>query len=163
MAKEFSFDIASTVNLQEVDNAIDQTRREIANRFDFKGVSADVTRDKETIALSAQDRNRLAALTEMFKQKLIRRGVPLQNLTFEDIQETPGGAARSDVKAGMGLPAETAKEISKFIRDSKIKVQPQIQGDIVRVCGRNKDDLQTVMTELKAKDFGRVLQFVNYR
>lgn len=163
MAKDFSFDVVSTVNLQEVDNALDQARREIQTRFDFKGVQADVVRDKEKLSLSAQDKGRLGALLEIVKQKLIRRNVPLQNLTFGEIREAPGGAAQMDVTVGMGLPAETAKEISKFLRDLKLKVQPQIQGDLVRVTSRNKDDLQTAITHIKSKDFGRVLQFVNYR
>lgn len=163
MAKDFSFDVVSTVDLQEVDNALDQTRREIVNRFDFKGVQVDVTRDKEKLLLTAQSRDRLAALLEILKQKFIRRGVPLQNLTFKDPEEAPGGAARQDVEIGMGLPPETAKEISKFIRETKIKVQPQINGNLVRVSSRDKDNLQAVMAQLKPKDFGRVLQFVNFR
>lgn len=163
MAKESSFDVVSTVDLQEVDNAVDQVRREIANRFDFKGVQADLARDKEKLVLSAQDASRLAALLEILKQKLIRRSVPLQNLAFGEVQEAPGGAARQDVEIGMGLPDTTAKEITKFIRELKMKVQPQINGNLVRVSSKSKDDLQAVMAQLRAKDFGRVIQFVNYR
>ena len=163
MAKDNSFDVVSTVELQEVDNAVDQARREIANRFDFKGVQAEIARDKEKLVLSAQDKNRLAALLEILKQKLIRRNVHVQNLTFDEVQETPGGFARQDVQIGMGIPDQTAKDISKFIRDLKMKVQAQIQGNLVRVNSKSRDDLQAVMAELKSKDFGRALQFVNYR
>lgn len=163
MGKDFSFDIVSTVDMQEVDNAIDQTRRELVNRFDFKGVQADVTRDKEKIVVTAQDANRLAALMEVLKQKFIRRNVPLQNLTFGEVQETPGGAARQDVDIGMGLPDDKAKEISKFIRDLKMKATAQINGNLVRVNSRSKDDLQALIVRLKANDFGRAIQFVNYR
>ncbi|OGH55974.1 MAG: YajQ family cyclic di-GMP-binding protein [Candidatus Lindowbacteria bacterium RIFCSPLOWO2_12_FULL_62_27] len=163
MAKDFSFDVVSTVELQEVDNAVDQVRREVANRFDFKGVQADVVREKEKLVLTAQDKNRLAALEEIIKQKLIRRNVPIQNLTFGEVVETPGGSARQEIEIGMGLPDDTAKTIAKFIRDRKLKVNPQIQGGLVRVSGRNKDDLQAVMADLRTQDFGRALQFVNYR
>ncbi len=163
MAKDSSFDVVSTVDLQEVDNAIDQVRREVANRFDFKGVQVEITREKEKIALAAQDRNRLAALLEILKQKFIRRNVPLQNLTFDEPQEAAGGSARQDVQLGMGLPDEKAKEIVKFIRELKLKVQPQINGDLVRVSAKSKDDLQALIVQLKAKDFGRAIQFVNYR
>lgn len=163
MAKDFSFDVVSTVEMQEIDNAVDQVRREIVNRFDFKGVQAEIVRDKEKLILSAQDANRLAALLEILKQKLIRRNVPLQNLTFGEIAQTPGGSARQEIDIGMGLPDEKAKEISKFIRDLKMKVQPQIQGSLIRVSSRSKDDLQALMAQLKSKDFGRAIQFVNYR
>lgn len=163
MAKDSSFDVVSTVDMQEVDNAIDQVRREVANRFDFKGVQAEITREKDKLVLAAQDRNRLAAFLEILKQKFIRRNVPLQNLTFGEPQEAPGGSARQEVEIGMGLPDEKAKEITKFIRELKLKVQPQINGDLVRVSAKSKDDLQAVIAQLKAKDFGRAIQFVNYR
>lgn len=163
MAKDSSFDVVSTVDLQEVDNAVDQVRREITTRFDFKGVQAAAERDKEKLVLSAQDRNRLAALLEILKQKLIRRNVPVQNLTFGEVLEAPGGSARQEIEIGMGLPDETAKEISKFIRDLKMKVQAQIQGNMVRVSAKSKDDLQAMIERLKSRDFGRAVQFVNYR
>lgn len=163
MAKDSSFDVVSTVDMQEVDNAVDQVRREITTRFDFKGVQAEVNRDKEKLVLSAQDKNRLAALLEILKQKLIRRNVPIQNLTFGEVQEAPGGAARQEIEIGMGLPDETAKDISKFIRDLKMKVQAQIQGNLVRVSAKSKDDLQAMIERLKSRDFGRAIQFVNYR
>lgn len=163
MAKDSSFDVVSTVDLQEVDNAVDQVRREVTTRFDFKGVRAEVVRDKEKLMLEAQDRSRMAALVEILKQKLIRRSVPIQNLTFDDPVESPGGAARQEVDIGMGLPDDKAKEISKFVKELKMKVQAQIQGDLVRVSAKSKDDLQAVMGRLKANDFGRVIQFVNYR
>lgn len=163
MAKDNSFDVVSTVEIQEVDNAVDQVRREVATRFDFKGVQAEVLRDKEKLILTAQDKHSLTALLEILKQKLIRRNIPIQNLTFEEMTETPGGAARQEVAIGMGLPDEIAKDISKFIRDLKMKVQPQIQGNLVRVSSRDRDNLQSVITQLKSKDFGRAIQFVNYR
>ena len=100
---------------------------------------------------------------EILKQKLIRRNVPIQNLTFGEVQEAPGGAARQEIEIGMGLPDETAKEISKFIRDLKMKVQAQIQGSLVRVSAKSKDDLQAAIAQLKSRDFGRAVQFVNYR
>ncbi|MBI4179504.1 YajQ family cyclic di-GMP-binding protein [bacterium] len=163
MAKDSSFDVVSTVDLQEVDNAVDQVCREVANRFDFKGVRAEVTRDKEKLLLVGQDKNRLAALTEVLKQKLIRRNVPLANLTFGEPVEAASGEARLEVEIGMGLPEETAKAITKYIKDQKLKVHAQIQGDLVRVSAKSKDDLQAVIAKLKSNDFGRVLQFVNYR
>ena len=160
-----SFDVVSEVNMQEMKNAVDQTLKEIRQRFDFKNSKSDLEfkeKEKEVMALS-DDEYKLNALLDILKTKCVKRSVSLKALTFGKMEEALGGTVRQVIKIQSGLTTEKAKEISKEIRDAKLKVQPQIQGEQVRVQSKSKDELQSAITLLKRKDFGVDLQFVNYR
>lgn len=166
MAQTASFDITSTVDLQEVDNAVNQARKEVAQRYDFKGVKADIDfkRAENTIELHADDKSRLSALWEVLQGRLVRRGVPVKNMKPGDVEAASGGTARQVVSLQQGIPTDTAREIVKFLKDKKLKkVQAAIQGDQVRVSSPSKDDLQQAIAALKGHDFGIELQFKNYR
>ena len=166
MAAIASFDVTSTVDLQEVDNAVNQARKEIAQRYDFKGSSAAIEFDRgqAQLVLSAEDKFRLDAVWEVLQSKLVRRGVPVKNLKPGDVEPAAGGTVKRTVALQQGIPIETAKDIVKFLKDQKLKkVQGAIQGDQVRVSSPSKDDLQAAIRALKAHDFGIELQFGNYR
>jgi cyclic-di-GMP-binding protein len=166
MATPASFDITSNVDLQEVDNAVNQARKEIAQRFDFKGSKAEIALDRaeNTLVLSAEDNFKLEAVWEILQTRLVRRNVPVKNLKPGDIEQAGGGIVRRTVNLQQGIPGETAKEIVKFLKDQKLKkVQGAIQGDQVRVSSPSKDDLQDAMRVLRGHDFGIELQFGNYR
>lgn len=163
MAKENTFDIVSKIDLNEVTNAINQTMKEVGQRFDFKGSKSDVTLEENDIVLVSDDDFKLKSLTEILESKLIKRNVPLKGLSFGKVEPAAGSTVRQQVTLQQGIPTEKAKEIVKFIKDTKLKVQPSIQGDSVRVSGKDRDVLQDVITKLKGKDFGIDMQFTNYR
>jgi hypothetical protein len=163
MAQQNSFDIVSEVDRAEVTNAINQTIKEVRQRFDFKGSAATVTLEANELTLTAEDETKLRNMNDIFQQKLVRRGVPLKALSYGSIDPAAGGTVRQKVQIQQGIPQEKAKEVVRFIKDSKAKVQASIHGDIVRVSGKDRDTLQTVIGSLKAKDFGINMQFSNYR
>jgi uncharacterized protein YajQ (UPF0234 family) len=163
MAQQNTFDIVSEVDRAEMVNAINQTTKEVGQRFDFKGSSAAVELEDEALVLSAEDETRLRNMNDILQQKLVRRGVPLKALDYGKIEPAAGGTVRQRVAIQQGIPQDKAKEIVKFIKDTKVKVQAAIQGDVVRVSGKDRDTLQDVIGKLKAKDFGINMQFTNYR
>lgn len=163
MAKENSFDIASQIDLAEVKNALDQTMKEVRQRFDFKGSSAQVVIEDKDLVLTAEDETKLRNMNDIMQQKMVRRSVPLKALSYGKVEPALGGTVRQRVTIQQGIPTDKAKEIVKFIKDAKLKVQASIQGDIVRVSGRDRDILQDVIAQLKTKDFGINMQYINYR
>jgi len=163
MAQQNSFDIVSQVDNAEVSNALNQTIKEVRQRFDFKGSSANVVLEKTELVLNAEDETKLRNMNDILQQKLVRRGVPLKALSYGNIEPAAGGTVRQRAQIQQGIPSEKAKEVVKFIKDSKAKVQASIQGDVVRVSGRDRDTLQDIIAKLKAKDFGIHMQFTNYR
>jgi cyclic-di-GMP-binding protein len=163
MAQQNSFDIISEVNRAEVVNALDQTMKEVRQRFDFKGSKAEVVLEKEELILSAEDETKLKNMNDILQQKLIRRGVPLKAFSYGRVEPAAGGTVRQHAAIQQGIPAEKAKEIVKFIKDTKLRVQAAIQGDAVRVSGKDRDVLQEVIAQIKARDFGINVQFGNYR
>jgi cyclic-di-GMP-binding protein len=163
MAQQNSFDIVSQVDRAEITNAIHQTVKEVRQRFDFKGSNANVALEENSLVLSAEDETKLRNMNDIFQQKLVRRGVPLKALSYGTTEPAAGGTVRQRVQVQQGIPQEKAKDIVKFIKDSKAKVQASIQGDTVRVSGKDRDTLQQVIAGLKAKDFGINMQFTNYR
>ena len=163
MAQQNSFDIVSEVDRAEITNAINQTVKEVRQRFDFKGSAATVALEANELILTAEDETKLRNMNDIFQQKLVRRGVPLKALSYGNVDPAGGGTVRQKVQIQQGIPQEKAKEVVRFIKDSKAKVQASIQGDIVRVSGKDRDTLQEVIAELKGKDFGINMQFSNYR
>lgn len=166
MATAVSFDITSTVDLQEVDNAVNQARKEIAQRYDFKGSRAaiDLNRGENTLVLTADDDYKMQALWEVLQGRLVRRGVPVKNFKPGDNERAANDTVRRTVTLQQGIPTEAAKDIVKFLKDRKLKkVQAAIQADQVRVSSPSKDDLQEAMRLLREQDFGVALQFGNYR
>ncbi|CUH97851.1 UPF0234 protein [Propionispora sp. 2/2-37] len=163
MAKDCSFDIVSTVELQELDNAVNQTVKEISQRFDFRGSKASVTLDNGEIKVIGDDEYKLQSVIDVLHTKLVKRGISLKNLDYGKIEPAAQGTARQMIKIKQGINRDTAKEIVSAIKDTKSKVQAQIMDDQVRVSGKNKDDLQHIITTLKQKDFSVELQFVNFR
>lgn len=147
----------------EVTNAIQQTVKEVRQRFDFKGSNATVALEKDELVLSAEDETKLRNMNEILQQKLVRRGVPLKALSYGVVEPAAGGTVRQRAQIQQGIPQEKAKEVVKFIKDSKAKVQASIQGDVVRVSGKDRDTLQDIIAKLKARDFGIDMQFSNYR
>ena len=166
MAQAASFDITSTVDLQEVDNAVNQARKEVAQRYDFKGSreAIDLNKADNTIVLTADDDFKMTALWEILQARLVRRGVPTKNLTPGDLQRAANDTVKRIVTLQQGIPTEAAKEIVKFLKDRKMKkVQAAIMADQVRVTSPSKDELQEAMRQLREHDFGCALQFGNYR
>ncbi len=163
MAQQNSFDIVSEVDRAEVTNAINQTIKEVRQRFDFKGSAATVALEGNELVLTAEDETKLRNMNDIFQQKLVRRSVPLKALSYGAVDPAAGGTVRQRVQIQQGIPQDQAKEVVKFIKDSKAKVQASIQGDIVRVAGKDRDTLQAVIANLKQKDFGIDMQFSNYR
>lgn len=163
MAKDNSFDIVSKTDYAEVTNALDQTSREISQRFDFKGSKAAVEMQAKDLILTAEDETKLRNMNDILQSKLVKRGVSLKALDYQKIEPAAGGTVRQLVKVQQGIPIEKAKEVVKFIKDGKYKVQASIQGETVRVAGKDRDTLQDVIAALKAKDFGIDMQFDNYR
>lgn len=166
MAQLNSFDVTSTVDLQEVDNALNQARKEIAQRYDFKGSPAAVDLDQKenTLTLTAEDKFKLGALWEVVQTRMVRRNVPVKNLKPGEVENAAGGTVRQVVTLQMGISSDTAREIVKVLKDAKMKkVQAAIQGDQVRVTSASRDDLQAAIQLLKNHDFGIALQFGNYR
>ncbi len=163
MAKENSFDIVSKTDYAEVTNAINQTVKEVSQRFDFKGSKATVDLEQKDLMLSAEDETKLRNMNDILQGKLIKRGISLKALDYQKIEAAAGGTVRQLVKVQQGIPIEKAKEVVRFIKDAKFKVQASIQGETVRVSGKDRDTLQDVMAKLKAADFGIDMQFDNYR
>ncbi len=161
-----SFDVTSTIDFQEVDNALNQARKEIGQRYDFKGAKADIdlnTADK-TLTLTTDDEMKMNALWEIVQTRLVRRGVPIKNFKAPESEPAAGGAVRRVIPIQQGIPIEAAKEIVKFLKDKKLKkVAASIQSDQVRVSSPSKDELQDAMRLLREHDFGVALQFGNYR
>lgn len=163
MAAENSFDIVSKIEMTEVTNAVTQAVKEISQRFDFKGSKSAITQEKDALVIVSDDEYKLKSVVDILQGKLVKRGVPLKNLTYEKVEPAAGGTVRQRVALVSGIPQDKAKEIVKAIKETKIKVQASIQADQVRVAGKNRDDLQAVIAMLKGKDFGVELQFTNYR
>ncbi|HEX3204131.1 MAG TPA: YajQ family cyclic di-GMP-binding protein [Nitrospiraceae bacterium] len=165
MADQYSFDVVSQVDFQELKNAVDQTVKEIRQRFDFKGSKTELTlkeKEKQLVVVS-DDEYKLNAVLDILKAKCVKRSVSLKALNYGKIEEALGGAVRQVITIQSGIPDEKAKALSKEIRDAKLKVQTQIQGDQVRILSKSKDDLQSAIALLRQKDFGIDLQFINYR
>lgn len=165
MASDNSFDIVSKVDLQEVRNAVDQAQREVETRFDFKGSDSTLEWEEKTLTfkMASADELRLKSMVDVLQSKLHRRGIDIRALKLEDMEEASKGTVRQEGKLRQGLDADNAKKIVKIIKDTGLKVQAAIQGDQVRVSGKSRDDLQTVMAKLKATELEIPLQFDNYR
>jgi uncharacterized protein YajQ (UPF0234 family) len=166
MTTQRSFDITSNVDLQEVDNALNQARKEVAQRYDFKGAKASIDFDVKDskLVLAADDEFKLNALWEIVQTRLVRRNVPVRNLTRGGATPAANGTVRQEIALQQGIPTEKAKDIVKYLKDAKLKrVQASIQGDQLRVTSPSKDDLQEAMRQLREQDFGVALQFGNYR
>ena len=162
----YSFDVTSNIDMPEVDNAVNQARKEIAQRFDFKGSSAAIDLDQKagTLTLSAEDGFKLESVWDVLQTRLIKRSVPVKNLKRGDVEPAAGSTVRQVITLQQGIPSDAAREIVKHLKDVKLKkVQAAIQGDQIRVSSPSKDDLQGAMQALRAKDFGIALQFGNYR
>jgi len=166
MATTSSFDITSTIDFQEVDNALNQARKEVGQRYDFKGAKADIdlsTADKK-LTLTADDEMKMNALWEIVQTRLVRRGVPVKNFKVPESEPAAGGTLRRVIEIQQGIPIEAAREIVKYLKEKKLKkVQAAIQADQVRVSSPSKDDLQQAIALLRSKDFGVELKFGNYR
>lgn len=164
MAQQNTFDIVSKIEHTEVVNAINQALKEVQTRFDFKGSKSNIeTEGQEAIILTSDDDYKLKALDDILQSKFVKRGVPLKGLTYEKIEQALGGTVRQRITLQQGIPQEKAKEIVKFIKDTKLRVQVSIQSDLVRVAGKDRDTLQEVITALRAHDFSIDMQFTNYR
>jgi cyclic-di-GMP-binding protein len=158
-----SFDVVSSVDLQEVKNAIAQAMKEITTRYDLKGTGSDVALNGEELTLTTSDEFKLKAVRDVLEGRLVKRGVPLKALSFGEIEKALGGTVRQKVSLQKGIPTEKAREIVKIVKGLKVKVQAAIQADQVRISGKNRDDLQLVMRTLKDADLGIDMQFTNYR
>ena len=164
MAKQdFSFDIVSEVSMPEVANAVDQTRREISQRFDFKDTGTSISQDDKLIEVRSSTEDRIKAAVEVLKEKAVRREVSLKALHLGPLQPAAKGTSKQVINVNVGISDEKAKEIVKFVKSLKVKVQSHIQGDQVRVSSKAKDDLQVVIRAVKEHDFEVPLQFVNFR
>lgn len=163
MAGEFSFDVVSDFDVQELRNALDQARREIATRFDFKGATAEITQDKESLGILTDSELRAASIRDLIESKAVRRGLSLKIFDWGTVEPAGGLKYRQHVGLRRGLPDDLARKIAKLIRDEFPKVHGQIQGDAVRVAAKNKDDLQKVIARLRQLDELVPLQFTNYR
>ncbi len=163
VAKDASFDIVSKLDLQEVDNAVNQANKEIETRFDFKNSKSKIEFGEDSITLYSDDEYKLTAVYDVLQSKCVKRGVSLKALKLGKVEPASGGTVRQSVTLQQGIDQDTAKTITKLVKDSKIKVQASIQGDQVRVSGKSRDDLQAVIQLLQSSDMPVPLQFVNYR
>ncbi|NBO63651.1 MAG: YajQ family cyclic di-GMP-binding protein [Acidobacteria bacterium] len=164
MAQQNTFDIVSNIDLAEVANAINQALKEVQTRFDFKGSQSGIELEgQEAIVLTADDEYKLRSLNDILQSKFVKRGVPLKGLDYQKIEQALGGTVRQRVLLQQGIPTEKAKQIVKHIKDTKLKVQASIQGDLIRVAGKDRDVLQEVITSLRQQDFEIDMQFTNYR
>ncbi|MGI5840262.1 MAG: YajQ family cyclic di-GMP-binding protein [bacterium] len=163
MAKDNSFDIVSEVDMQEVDNAVNQTRKEMSQRYDFKGSKAVINRENESIKIIADDEYQLRSVVDILQTKAVRRGIALRAFQYGKPSEAAGGSVRQEITVQRGISKEKGKEVVAAIKLLKRKAQAQIMEDRVRVTGKNRDDLQAVIQSLREKDFGVELQFTNYR
>ena len=161
---ENTFDIVSKIDLQEVSNAIQQAMKEISQRFDLKDSKSSIELEgKDAIILHSADEYKLKAVNDVFQQKLVKRGVPLKGLSYGVIEPAAGSTSKQKITMQQGIPIEKAREIVKLIKNSKKKVQASIQGDLVRVSGKDRDTLQEIITMVRQQDFGIDMQFTNYR
>jgi len=164
MAQDNSFDIVSKVDIQEVRNAIDQAMKEIRQRFDLKDTHSEVKLEgSDNIQLDSEGEYKLEAVKDILAQKLVKRGVPLKNLTYGKIEPAMGKRVRQKINLQQGIPTEKAKEIVRLVKDSKKKAQASIQGDTVRISSKDRDELQAIIAMLRSRDLGLDLQFTNYR
>jgi len=165
MASDSSFDIVSKIEMPEVQNAVDQALKEIAQRYDFKGSISKIELNQKDgkLTLTSDDEFKMKSVIDVLQSKLIKRGVPIKNLDYGKVESASGGTARQEVTLQQGIPQDKAKDIVKTIKGMKMKVQAQIREDEVRVSAKKLDDLQAVMAELKGQNFGVELQFDNYR
>ena len=158
-----SFDIVSKIDLQEVSNAIQQAMKEVTTRFDLKDSKSTITLEKDGIVMHSADEYKLKAVNDVLSQKLVKRNVPLKGLTYGVVEPAAGGTVKQKITMQQGIPIEKARDIVKLIKDSKKKVQASIQGDLVRVSGKDRDTLQEIIGLLRTRDFGIDMQFTNYR
>ncbi len=164
MAQDNSFDIVSKVDIQEVRNAISQALKEIHQRFDLKDSHSEVNLEgNDSIQLASADEYKLEAVKDILSQKLVKRGVSLKNLTYGKIEPAAGKSVRQKISLQQGIPIEKAKEIVRLIKEAKKRAQASIQGDVVRVSSKDRDELQSIIAMLRARDLGLDLQFTNYR
>lgn len=163
MAQEFSFDVVSNADMQEVSNAVQQARKELTTRFDFKGSESEIELSGNEIVLVSDDEQKLRSVRDILEDKMVRRKVPIKALDYQKIEPASGSTVRQKVRIIEGIETEKAKAIVKALKGAKIKVQASIQGEQVRVAGKKKDDLQSAIDLLRKEDFGIPLQFVNYR
>jgi cyclic-di-GMP-binding protein len=164
MAQDNSFDIVSKVDIQEVRNAIDQAMKEIRQRFDLKDSHSEIALEgNDAIQMASASEYKLEAIKEILGQKMVKRGVSLKNLTYSKVEQAAGQSVRQKISLQQGIPTDKAKEIVRLVKESKRKVQASIQGDAVRISGKDRDDLQAIIALLRAKDMGVDLQFTNYR
>jgi cyclic-di-GMP-binding protein len=164
MAQENSFDIVSKVDLQEVRNAVDQALKEVHQRFDLKDSHSQITLEgNEAIHLQSDGEYHLEAVKDILANKLVKRGVPLKNLTYDKVEQASGKSVRQKISLQQGIPTEKAKDIVRLVKDSKKKAQASIQGDVVRISSKDRDTLQEIIALLRGKDMGLDLQFTNYR
>lgn len=158
-----SFDVVSKVDLMEVSNALDQTMKEIRQRFDFKGSKSEIRLEEPDLILISDDEYKLKSVIDILQSKLVKRGVSLKALTYGKMEEALGGTVRQQITLRQGISAEAAKAVTGAIRESRFKVQTLIQGDQIRISGKSIDELQSVIAMLKGKEFDLPLQFTNYR
>ena len=164
MAADFSFDVVSKLDLQEVENAVNQANKEIQTRFDFKGSVSRIDWDKkELLTLYSDDEQKLKSVVDVLQSKLVKRGISLQALDYQKIEPAEKATVRQPVKMKQGIESEKAKAVVKALKDAKLKVQASIQGDQLRVVSKSKDELQTTMNFIRGQDFGLPLQCTNYR
>ncbi len=163
MAKENSFDITCEPDMQELDNALNQLSKEVANRFDFKGSEATVVRDDMKLKINAENEMRMRNLRDMMEEKMIKRGVSIQFLDYGEEEDSLGGKRKQEATIRKGIPTDKAKEITKFIKEKKFKAQASIQAEVVRVSSKDRDVLQEVIAAVKGQSFGLPLGFGNYR
>lgn len=163
MAKDATFDIVSEVNMAEVTNAVNQTEREITQRYDFKGVTSEIALEKDGVKITTADEMHLKSIIDVLQSKFIKRQVPIDNLEYGKIENAAGGAVRQVVTIKQGIDKDLGKKITKDIKDTKLKVQPQFMENKIRVSGKKIDDLQAVIAKLKENDYGIALQFNNFR
>ncbi|VAX30866.1 UPF0234 protein Yitk [hydrothermal vent metagenome] len=165
MAESHSFDIVCVVDMQEVDNAVNQAMKEISQRFDFKGSRSNIELDKDkgVVTVVSDDEQKIKSVIDILQAKLVRRGIPLRTLSYGKVEPAAGDTVKQTITLQQGIPQDKAKEIVKFIKNMKLKVNSEIQKEQVRVKGKKLDDLQAVMSRVKEEDFGIHLQFTNYR
>ncbi len=158
-----SFDVVSQVDRQEIDNAVNQTRKEISQRYDFKGTKTTIAIDKDSLHVVSDDDFKVKAVVDVLQSKSVRRGISLKALVYGKIEPAAGGLAKQTITVQQGIDADHARQLVKLVKDTKLKVQTQIQGDQLRISGKKRDDLQQVIQLLKAQDLDLPLQFINFR
>ena len=158
-----SFDVVSQVDRQEIDNAVNQTRKEIGQRYDFKGTKTTIDIDKDSLHVVSDDDYKVKAVVDVLQSKFVRRGISLKALVYGKIEPAAGGLAKQTITVQQGIDADHARQIVKLVKDMKSKVQTQIQGDQLRISGKKRDDLQQAIQLLKAQDLDLPLQFINFR